>query len=436
MIRFSKTKAAAAAALLLLTAPLAAPAQPLAQVETPAQRQRLAVFEQVWRQVRDLYYDPAFNGVDWAAAGARYRPMAAAAADDASLLVVLRSMLAELRDAHTRILTPQQVQDRRARETTSAGVILFEVEGAPVVYDVLPGSPAAEAGLTRGMRVVEVNGLPVAEALARARRDVGASSSERAVLVLSYLRLIGGPASEPLRLRLIGADGVDRRVELRRLPLDARPHFEARRLPGGELYVRFDRFRAPVARLFREALEANAGATGLVLDLRSNTGGDGGEGARTMAPLLDRPTTIARLSTRTGRAPSALLGLVRMPMALVAGRPGGQIFAGPVAILVDEGTGSTSEVVAASLQEQGRARVFGARSCGCALGVLRHRRLANGAALAISEVGLVSGLGRRIEGMGVTPDVVVALRIADLQSGRDAVLEAAVDDLRRRRPAP
>jgi carboxyl-terminal processing protease len=428
MIGFSKVLTAAAA-VLLGAAPVGAAGQAASNAEAQAQPQTLAVFDQVWRQVRDLYYDPAFNGVDWAAAGARYRSRAAAAADDAALLAVLRAMLAELRDSHTRILTPQQVRDRRARETTSAGVILFEVEGAPVVYDVLPGSPAAEAGLRRGMRVIEVDGVPVAEALARARADVGASSSERAALVLAYLRLIGGPASAPLRLSLVGADGAERRVELRRVPLDARPRFEARRLPGGHLYIRFDRFRSPVARLFREALAANPAATGLVLDLRSNTGGSAREGARTIAPLLAAPTTLARLSTRTGRPPSTLLGLVRMPMALVAGRTGSQLFAGPVAILVDEGTASTSEVVAASLQEQGRARVFGARSCGCALGVLRYRRLANGAALAISEVGLVSGMGRRIEGAGVAPDVPVALRIADLQTGRDPVLEAAMEYL-------
>jgi carboxyl-terminal processing protease len=99
-------------------------------------------------------------------------------------------------------------------------------------------------------------------------------------------------------------------------------------------------------------------------------------------------------------------------------------------ILTNEGTGSTSEVIAASLQERGRARVVGARSCGCALGVLKHRKLSDGSALAISEVGLLSGLGRRVEGAGITPDVPVPLTLADLEQGRDAALAAAVDQLR------
>lgn len=395
---------------------------------------RLAVFDQVWSLVGGLYYDPRMNGVDWNAARGRHRPAAAGATDDRALHAVLRALLGELRDAHTRVLSPEQARDRRRERTTGTGVVLFEVEGRPVVFAVRPGSPAAAAGLRPGMRVAAVNGVPAAEAIARARAEVGPSSSERAGLVLAWLRVIGGPPEEPLRLDLADADGGNRRsVALARVALDAAPQFEARLLPSGLLHVRFDRFRAPVGRLFRAALRAHLGARGLILDLRSNTGGEADEGARVAGPLLDRPTLIARLATRTGRAPSALLGLVRLPLRLEAGEAGGQLFAGPVVILVNEGTASTSEVIAASLQEQWRARIVGTRSCGCALGVLRYRRLATGGALAISEIGLVSGLGRRIEGEGVVPDISVELRLADFAQGRDRALEAAVEALQRGR---
>ncbi|HLL31599.1 MAG TPA: S41 family peptidase, partial [Allosphingosinicella sp.] len=179
----------------------------------------------------------------------------------------------------------------------------------------------------------------------------------------------------------------------------------------------------------RAALERWPGVPGLILDLRSNTGGDGREGMRTIAPLLGEPTLIARLATRTGKAPSALGGLVKLPLRLMAGKAGGQAFAGPLVILTNEGTGSTSEVIAASLQERGRAKVIGTQSCGCALGVLKHRKLVNGGALAISEIGLLSGLGRRIEGAGVVPDVRAAPSLAEFELGRDPVMGAAVEAL-------
>lgn len=391
-------------------------------------RRRLQLFDYVWSEIRDKYYDSSFNGVDWEEVRTRFRPHVLAG-DDAAFHDLLRAMIGELRDAHTRILTASQVRDRRENQSISAGAVLFEVEGQPVVFGVQPASPAAEAGLRPGMRVVAVNGIPIALALARARADVGPSSSERAALVLSYLKLIAGPADEMLRLQLDGGDGAPVDVALPRRALDASPRFEARRLPSGALYVRFDRFRKPVARQLRAALEANRDAPGLILDLRSNPGGDGDEGMRAIGPLLDRPILVARLATRTGRPPSALMGLIRMPLELMAGVAGRQLYAGPLVVLVNQGTGSTSEVIAASLQERGRARVIGTQSCGCALGVLRHRRLPDGGALAISEVGLVSGLGRRIEGEGVRPDVAVALRLADLREGRDPVLEAALGEL-------
>lgn len=420
-------------AALLLSPPsgAAAPGSDAeAAAEVPLPR-RIAVFDYVWSEIGERYYDPALNGVDWDAVRARYRPIVAGAATDDAFHDLLKRMAAELRDAHTRVLTPEQARDRRRHESSGAGVILFEVDGRPVVFEVRPGSPAEQAGLRPGMDVLAVDGVPVAEALARARAQIGPSSSERAATVLAYLRLISGPADEPLRLDVGDEDGLRLSVSVSRSRVATRPVFEARRLGSGPLYVRFDRFAPPVARLFRAALREHSSAPGLVLDLRSNPGGDGREGMRVVAPLLDRPTLIARLRTRTGRAPSALLGLVRLPLEFRAGKAGGQLFAGPVAILTNEGTGSTSEVVAAALQEQGRARIVGTRSCGCALGVLRRRPLATGGALAISEVGLVSGGGRRIEGEGVTPDVAATLSVDDLRNGRDPMLDAAVAEIGR-----
>lgn len=434
MRTISKLEAALLTAVLMAASPAVAAAE--AEAAAPAEaggaqalNLRLEVFDYVWREIRDRYYDPRFNGADWTAVGAKYRPRVSDVRSDAEFHSLLRAMTGELRDAHTRVRTPQQARDKATNQATSAGVILFQVDSQPVVFEVRPDSPAAEAGLRPGMRVLEVNGVPVAEALRRERAEAGPSSSERASLVLSYLGLTSGPPGEALRLKLVRPDGGAFDVQLPRRALDTAPRFESRILPSGHLYVKFDRFRSPVAKLFRAALEQSRNAPGVILDLRSNAGGDGKEGTKTLAPLLNAPTLVARLATRTGKAPSALGGLVKLPLQLMAGKAGQQIYGGPLVILTNEGTGSTSEVIAASLQERGRAKVVGAQSCGCALGVLKHRKLKDGSTLAISEVGLLSGLGRRIEGGGVVPDVRVDLRLADFQQGRDQVLEAAVRTL-------
>jgi carboxyl-terminal processing protease len=387
--------------------------------------ERVEVFEKVWGTIEEKYYDPSFNGVDWGAVRERYRPRVEAAAGEEEFYELLDQMAGELRDAHARVRSPRRNRERRNREATTAGVRLFEVEGTPVVFDVTPDSEAARAGLLPGMVVRTVGGRPAAEALEAARREVGPSSSERAARVLAYLRLIAGEPGSALELGLARADGTHFDVRLTRRTVSAAPRFTARLLPSGHAYVRFDRFRPPVASRLKDALANFKDAPGLILDLRANGGGDGREGMRVAGYFFDEKVPVARIVTRTGRAPSALLGLVSLPKVFEAGEKGGRLYPHPVVVLVNEGTGSTSELIAHALQERGRAYVVGTRSCGCVLGVLKHRELKGGGELAVSEIGFVTPKGKRLEGEGVTPDRSVTLTLRDLRAGRDAALEEA-----------
>ena len=430
-----------AAALLLFTALLVphtltkaqtpdAPSRESAKLRSLSAQERIKVFEEVWETINEKYYDPSFNGVDWAAVRARYRPRVDAVAGDAEFYALLGQMAGELRDAHTRVRSPRQNQDRKKQQATSAGVLIYEVEGAPVIFDVSPDSDAARAGVLTGMVVRTVDGRPVAEAIAEARREVGLSSTERATRILSYFRLVAGEPDTPLKLGLERADGTPLDVTLMRRTVSAAPRFTARLLPSGYAYIGFDHFRPPVAKQVKEALEKFRDAPGLILDLRSNGGGDGREGMRVAGYFFDEKVPIARINTRTGKPPSALFGLVSLPKVFEAGEKGGQLYSNPVVILVNEGTGSTSELVAGGLQERGRARVIGTQSCGCVLGVLKHRELKGGGELAISEVSFITPKGRTLEGNGIVPDKAVALTLADLKRRHDAALEEAENYLK------
>ncbi|HEY8380037.1 MAG TPA: S41 family peptidase, partial [Nannocystis sp.] len=108
----------------------------------------------------------------------------------------------------------------------------------------------------------------------------------------------------------------------------------------------------------------------------------------------------------------------------VAGDP--EAFAGPVVILVDEGTASTSEIFAAGLRDLGRVRVAGARpSAGAALPSLLER-LDDGALLQYVVGDYHSARGTVAEGDGVAPDITAVETRADFVAGRDPVLAAAV----------
>ena len=107
-------------------------------------------------------------------------------------------------------------------------------------------------------------------------------------------------------------------------------------------------------------------------------------------------------------------------------------FAGPVAILIDHGSASTSEILAAGLQEAGRARVFGETSAGAAL-PSSFRVLPTGDLFQYAVGDMKTPGGKLLEGHGVEPDEVVHNTRADLAAGRDRVQDAARAWIRRER---
>jgi carboxyl-terminal processing protease len=100
-------------------------------------------------------------------------------------------------------------------------------------------------------------------------------------------------------------------------------------------------------------------------------------------------------------------------------------YAGPVAILIDDLTGSASECFAGGMQAIGRARIFGQPSMGQALPAL-FDRLPNGDVLLHAYGDFLTAGGASLEGRGVTPDEVAPLEREDLLAGRDRAMLGAM----------
>src|SRR5436305_14161813 len=83
---------------------------------------RLRIFDEVWEQVRERYFDPSMRGVDWQEVRRSLRPQAAEARDESELYAVLSRMLGSLQDPHTRVFAPGESEDWRVQRYVSVGV--------------------------------------------------------------------------------------------------------------------------------------------------------------------------------------------------------------------------------------------------------------------------------------------------------------------------
>jgi carboxyl-terminal processing protease len=106
--------------------------------------------------------------------------------------------------------------------------------------------------------------------------------------------------------------------------------------------------------------------------------------------------------------------------------PQADVFKGPVAVLVDGSSASTSEILAGGLKDLGRARIFGERTAAAALPSLIEK-LPNGDGFQYAIANYISDGGKPLEGNGVTPDVEVKLTRQALLNGHDPVVDAALD---------
>src|SRR5262249_21606938 len=136
--------------------------------------------------------------------------------------------------------------------------------------------------------------------------------------------------------------------------------------------IRFNIWLAPLAPAFDKAVDAFRRSDGIVIDLRGNPGGLGGMAMGLAGHFLDKPASLGTMKMR-----DAELKFAVSPRRVSTTNQRVEPFAGPLAVLIDQGSLSTSEIFAGGLQALGRARIFGQATGGAAL-PSQMERLPNG----------------------------------------------------------
>jgi len=180
---------------------------------------------------------------------------------------------------------------------------------------------------------------------------------------------------------------------------------------------------APVLERIRRAFNGLAATSALVIDLRGNAGGTDLLGLEVAAHLLPTGSVYFQLSARDAYGSWSVFEKER----LTASTP---LYSHPVAVLIDEGTFSAADNLAACLRDLHPHVVFVGRPTGGGTGALRIVTLPRTCAqVSFSTVRVLSPRGRPIEGSGTSPDVALNWTQQDYAEGHDPDLEAALTAL-------
>jgi carboxyl-terminal processing protease len=402
----------------------------------PAQDWRataLASFDDAWKTINESFYDPTFGGVDWEGVRKELRPRVVSAASMDDARDVIREMLTRLRKSHFQLLAP-------SRTNTVSGPALVAAEihvlNGDIVITRVTGAEARKAGLVPGLRLLAVDGNSTSEAL---RNAAGADVRSRALDGWrEVMRELYGPDGSAAVLSVKDAAGKESQLTVPRsrppgeviafgnLPPFA-SEFEERTVstPGGKRvgYIAFNIWMPALGERIDAAVDRFRQYDGIVIDLRGNPGGLAGMISGVSGHFIDEPVQLGTMRSRQAPAP---LSFKVNPRIVTSDGRRVDVFKGRVAILVDELTGSTSEVFAGAMQSLGRARVFGRQTMGQALPALT-RQLPSGDVLMYAIGDFTTSTGRSLEGAGVVPDEPVTLTVEALTRGGDPDLEKAVE---------
>jgi carboxyl-terminal processing protease len=349
----------------------------------------------------------------------------------------INGMLASL-DPHSAFLDPEALSELRAGtrgQFSGLGIEVGMEDGAVKVTGVMEGTPAYRAGLKAGDLLVklgdtDVKGLTLAEAIARAR---GKPDTEIEVTVLRN----GEPAPRVITLRrtLIRVHSV-----------------ESSMLEPGIAYLRISQFQDRTADELVRALddlwqESTLPMRGVILDLRDNPGGLLRAAVGVCAAFLPEDAPVVYTEGRNAESKRQFFASSRYYLRgdqhdfmqrLPAAAKGV-----PLVVLVNGGSASASEIVAAALQDHERATVIGTQTFGKG-SVQAVFTLEDGSAVKLTTALYLTPKGRQIQARGVTPNIIVdAASGAAIESGdrlRETDLErhlpAAGGETVRARPVP
>ena len=387
------------------------PDKAVASTPTPIPlEERAALFDEVWRTVKQDYIAADFNGVDWQAMSDEYRQTALAAPDAQRFYGAIAQMVARLNDGRSTFTPPRNIpvpsDATGERGFANIGVTRTYDDHSLLVLYVYANGPAGKAGIQRRDRITAINGKPVAGA-----QDDLALSGIVGSKVTITVRSPGGQTRDLTLTREIVVGRAP--VFSRQLSEDptitylAMPTLGAANVDVIGIYL--------LDKTYRQFLVQDIPLKGLVVDLRQTTGS-----SLAAMTLILGEVTDGKMGRFESRNPANNQDL-DVPTGPMHNKYAGV----PLVLLVDEGTRGDAEIMAAALQAQGRAKVVGVRTAGDTVSNETYQ-WPDGSVLSIAQWRFFLPDGSNLDGRGVTPDVTVSEDWTQGTGDSDPYIQAAV----------
>ncbi len=399
--------------LLLTFSAVGSLAQPAPVTALPALEPAVkqAVLEQVEDVVTRIAFVPGVDFSKWPGFLQTHRADVDKAETDVAFARELNAVLKEFGVSHIHLSAPRAAQMRATGMRSGLGITVKKVDTGLEVTSVFPGSPAATSGLEAGDVIVEAGGKPASDTAA-IRVDPG----------------------QKIDLTLKKKSGETKQVTVEAKAFSGRRPEALTWIGEDTAVLKLWTFSTGYDRKNVEALmkEIDAKAKFLVVDLRSNGGGAVVNLNHFLSMLMPNQTPIGTFISKSVADDYAKMKPATAdPLTIAAWAPkkfktnrreAVEPFTGKIAVLLNRGSASASEICAAALKESRGAAIVGSKSAGAVL-ASTYRQLPGGFELQYPFEDYVTIKGTRLEGHPLEPDVAVEVT--------DDVVQKAIDFLKK-----
>lgn len=345
--------------------------------------------DEIWQRLRSLYYDAAKLNQEKLEYSA------------------VKGFVNGIGDPYTVFMPPDEAKDFEQGldgKLEGIGAELEVKDGKLVVVAPLKNSPAEKAGIKAGDIILKINAQPAPD-----------------LTLYEAIKQIRGKKGTTVTLTLIHENQLqpfDVTITRDEILIDT---VVVKKIDGGIYHIAVNQFNDHTKAEFSKAIEEILleKALAVILDLRGNGGGYLDISIDILSEIIsgEKTTVIVKKRDQSQNETVKTNGSARLPDL-------------PLAVLVDRGSASASEIVAGAVQDYKRGIVIGEKTFGKG-SVQELVNLNDGASLRMTIAKWFTPLNRSIDGDGIAPDIEVKLTEDDIKAGRDPQLDAAVEYLKK-----